>query len=331
MKAIVYNEYGSPDVLKIQEVNTPVPKKNEVLIRINAVSVNYGDIIARNFKNISAKEFNMPLLFWILARFSFGLNKPKRQILGNSFSGIIESVGNNVKQFNTGNQVFGYTGEKMGAYAEYLCMPENGILMEKPINMTDEEASTVPYGAVMASGLLKKVKIKKGHKVLIVGASGGIGTAAVQLLKNHYGAEVTGVCGTQRVDYVKNLGASNVIDYEKEDYRKPGNTYDLIIDILGKGTFATYKKILKQNGICLFASFKTKKLVQMVWTSFFRGKKAVCALAHPKVDDLIFIKEMIEKGRYITTVDKSFSLKQPDEAHRYIESKMHKGNIVIKL
>lgn len=331
MKAIVYKKYGSPDVLKIQEIEKPLPKENEVIVKVHATSVNYGDLMARNFKNISPKEFNMPLLFWILARFSFGFSKPKKKVLGNSFSGNIESVGNKVKLFNIGVSVFGYTGEKMGSYAEYLCMPENGILSEKPVNMTFEEASVVPYGAVMAFSLLKKVKIQKGHKVLIVGASGGIGIAAVQLVKYHYGAEVTGVCGTQRVTFVKEHGADKVIDYEKDDYTKSEDTYDFIIDILGKGTFASYKTLLKQNGICLFASFKAKKLVQMVWTSLAGHKKVVCALANPRVDDFIFIKRMIEEGRYKTIIDKNFALKQTDEAHSYIERKMNRGNVVIKI
>ena len=205
MKAVVYTEYGDPDVLNIKEVEKPYPKGNEVLIRIHAVSVNYGDIIARNFKNISTKEFNMPLLFWILARFGFGLNNPKRKILGNTFAGEIETIGNDVKQFREGEQVFGYTGEKMGGYAEYLCMPENGIIAVKPSNMTYEEASVIPYGTIMALNLLKKANIQKGQKVLIIGASGGIGSAAVQLAKHHFGAEVTGVCSTASIRVCEKL------------------------------------------------------------------------------------------------------------------------------
>lgn len=331
MKAIVYKEYGAPDVLKIQEVDKPVPQKNEVLIRVYATSVNYGDLIARNFKNVTAREFNMPYLFYVIARFSFGFSKPKKQILGNSFSGVVESVGDNVKRFRIGVPVFGFTGENMGAYAEYVCMPENGILAEKPENMTFQESSTVPYGAVMASGLLKNVNIKKEHKVLIVGASGGIGIAALQLAKNHYGAEVTGVCGTQKVEFVKNLGADRVIDYKKDDYTKSGDTYDFIIDILGKGSYASYKPLLKQNGTCLFASFKTSKLVQMAWTHISGDKKVVCALANPTTNDLIFIKGMIEEGRYKSIIDQSFTLEQTNEAHTFIEKGMNKGNVVINI
>ncbi len=331
MKAIVYTEYGAPDVLKIQEVEKPFPEGNEVLIRVHAVSVNYGDIIARNFKNISAKEFNMPLLFWILARFSFGFSKPKIKVLGNTFAGEIETIGNDVKHFREGEPVFGYTGEKMGAYAEYLRMSENGILAAKPSKMNYEEASIIPYGAIMALNLLKKASLQKGQKVLIIGASGGIGSAAVQLAKHYYKAEVTGVCSTQRIELVKNLGADKVIDYEKEDFTKNGETYDLIFDILGKGSFSSCKRSLKQNGIYLLASFKTKKLLQMLWTSITGKKKVVCALVSPTKQDLLFIQELIEEGKIKSIIDKCFPLEQTAEAHTYVETKRKKGDVIITL
>jgi NADPH:quinone reductase-like Zn-dependent oxidoreductase len=331
MKAIVYTEYGEPDVLKIQEVEKPYPKSNEVLIRIRAVSVNYGDIIARNFKNISPHEFNMPLLFWILARFGFGLNKPKIKILGNTFAGEIETIGNDVKQFRTSEQVFGYTGEKMGGYARYLCMPENGIITIKPSNMTFEEASAIPYGTIMAWNLLKKANIQKGQKVLIIGASGGIGSAAVQLAKHYFDTEVTGVCGTPGLEFVKNLGAGKVIDYTKEDYMQFAEKYDIIFDILGKGSFSHYKKSLNESGVYLLASFKSKKLLQMLWTSIKGGKKVVCALSIPKTEDLIFVKELIEDGKIKSVIDKCFLLEETAEAHKYIETGHKSGNVVIKV
>ena len=320
---------GEPDVLSIKEVEKPYPKGNEVLIRIHAVSVNYGDLIARNFKNISTKEFNMPLIFWILARFGFGFNNPKRKILGNTFAGEIETIGKDVRQFREGDQVFGYLGEKMGGYAEYLCMPENGIIAVKPSNMTFEEASCIPYGTIMALNLLKKANIQKGQKVLIIGASGGIGSAAVQLAKHHFGAEVTGVCSTKSTEYVKSLGADKVIDYKKEDFTKSTETYNLIFDILGKGSFSAYKPLLKHKGIYLLASFKTKKLLQMLWTSIKGGKKVVCALSIPKTEDLIFIKTLIEEGKIKTVIDKCFPLEQTAEAHKYIEAGNRRGNVVI--
>jgi len=329
MKAIVYTEYGGPDVLNIKDVEKPSPKGDEILIRVRAVSVNYGDVSARNFGNISPSEFHMPFLFWILARFSFGFGKPKKKVLGNSFAGTIETIGNDVKQFQKGDPVFGYVGDTMGAYAEYLCMSANGIVAAKPTNMTFQEAAVVPYGALMALDLMKKVNVLKDRKVLVVGACGGIGSAAVQLAKHFFGAEVIGVSSTQGVEFVKSLGASKVIDYKKEDFTKSGEKYDLIFDILGKGSFSSYKTSLRQNGIYFSVSFKTKKLFQMIWTSVIGKKKVVCALAAPKQEDLKLIKELIEDGKIKSIIDKSFPLEQTAEAHRYVDAGKKKGNVVI--
>jgi NADPH:quinone reductase-like Zn-dependent oxidoreductase len=331
MKAIVYTEYGGPEVLHLKELEKPFPKDNEVLIRVHAVSVNYGDMIARNFKNISPREFNMPFLFWIMARFTFGLSKPKKAILGNSFAGEVEAVGKNVKLFKKGDAVFGCSEEQMGAYAEFLCMPKNDILAAKPSNITYAEAAAIPYGAVMALNLLKKANIQKVQHVLILGASGGIGSAATQLAKHYYGAEVTGVCNTEGIEYVKKLGADNVIDYTKQDFTKNGKTYSLIFDVLGKASFSQVKSSLKPNGIYLSVSFKMKKLFQMLRTSITGGKKVICALARPKQKDLIFIKGLVEEGKFKSIVEKCFLLEQTAEAHRYIEAGNKKGAVVIKI
>jgi NADPH:quinone reductase-like Zn-dependent oxidoreductase len=331
MKAMVYTEYGGPDVLHLQELENPLPKDNEVLVRVHAVSVNYGDIIARNFRNIPKSEFNMLSLFWILARFSFGFSKPRIRVLGNTFAGEVEMVGSDVRKFKKGDQVFGYTGEKMGAYAEYLCLPENGILAVKPSHMTYEEAASVPYGATMALCLLRKVNIKKGQSVLIIGASGAIGSAAVQLASHYFGAEVTGVCSTQGMESVKSLGAGKVIDYKKEDFTKNGETYDLIFDILGKGSFSKYKASLRQSGIYLLASFKTAKLLQMLRTSISGDKKVVCALAVPSQGDLIFIKDFLEERKLKPVIDRCFPLEEAAEAHRHVEAGSKKGNVVLTL
>lgn len=331
MKAVVYTEYGEPEVLQLEEVEKPFPQGNEVLIKVHAVSVNYGDITVRNIKNISSSEFNMPLLFWFFARFSFGFSKPKRKILGNAFAGEIVMMGKEVNQFKKGEQVFGYTGEKMGAYAEYLCIPQNSILAVKPSNMTYEEASTVPYGAIMALNLLRKANILKGQRVLVIGASGSIGSAAVQLASHYFGAEVTGVCSTQGIEFVKSLGADKVIDYKKEDFTTIGETYDLIFDILGKGSFSQYKTLLKQNGIYLLGSFKTRKLLQMLTTSMGGKRKVICAIAVPKPEDLIFVKDLIEAGKIKSIVDRCFPLEKTTEAHRYSETENKKGNVVITI
>ncbi len=328
MKAIVYTEYGPPDVLQLKEVAKPAPKDNEILIRNYATSVNYGDMVARKFSKISPQEFNMPLPFLIPARMVFGFRKPKKQILGSEFAGEIETIGKDVKRFSVGDQVFGYSGQSMGADAEYLCMPEDGEVAIKPTNMSYEEAAVVPYGAITALNLLRKAPIQSGQKVLINGASGSIGLAAVQLAK-HYGADVTGVCSTPRMDLVKSLGADKVIDYTKEDFTQSGETYDLIFDILGRSSFSRCKRSLKPNGRYLLASFKMKQFGQMVWTSMVGSKKVICALAPEKSGDLPHIKELIEAGKIKAAIDKRFPLAQAAEAHRYVEKGYKKGHIVI--
>lgn len=330
MKAIVLTQYGSPDVLRLNEVEKPVPKKNEVLIRIHATPVSFGDLLARKFNEITPGSFSMPLLFWFFAKVFFGFNRPKIRILGSEFAGVVESVGSEVTLFKREDPVFGYLGQNMGAYSEYLCMGEEKTLAIKPSSMSFEEAAAVPYGAITALNLLRKVHIKPGDKVLINGASGGIGSAAVQLAKN-YGAEVTGVCGTPRLEYVKSLGADTVIDYTKEDFTRNGETYDLIFDILGKSSFSKCKHSLRENGIYLLASFKSKQLFQMVLTSITGGRKVVCALAPDRKEDLIFIAQLVREGRFRSIVDRCFPMEQAAGAHRYAETGSKKGNIVITM
>ncbi|HOU13149.1 MAG TPA: NAD(P)-dependent alcohol dehydrogenase [Anaerolineae bacterium] len=328
MKAIVYIQFGPPEVLQFKDVEKPAPKENEVLIRIHATSVNFGDLMARNFKAVSPRKFNMPFIIWLPAKISFGLQRPKLSIPGSEFAGEIEAVGKAVTRFKTGDPVFGFSSGRFGAYAEYLCLPENGMLAIKPANLTYEEAAVVPYGAITALNLLKKVNIQPGQKVLIHGASGGIGSAAVQIAR-HLGAEVTGVCGTPRLEFVKSLGASQVIDYTKEDFTQNGETYDLILDILGKGSFSRMKNSLKPNGIVLYASFKMKQLVQMLWTSRAGGRKVICALAPGSAADLMTVKALIEAGQIKAVIDQSFPLEHIAEAHRYVEQGHKKGNVVI--
>jgi NADPH:quinone reductase-like Zn-dependent oxidoreductase len=328
MKAIVCTKYGPPEVLELKEVEKPAPKDHEVLIRVHATSVNFGDLLARNFKEISPGKFSMPLLLWFFAKMYFGFTKPKITILGSEFAGEIESAGKDVKSFKQGDKVFGYLGQNMGAYAEYLCIPEDGCVAIKPTNMTYEEAAIVPYGAIMALNLLRKVNVHSGQKVLVNGASGGIGSAAVQIAK-YFGAEVTGVCSTPRLEFVKSLGADKVIDYAKEDFTQSGETYDLIFDILGKSSFSGCKSSLKQNGRYLLASFKMKQLFQMLWTSVIGSKRVICALASGSTEDLISVKELIEAGKIKSVISKRYFLEQTAEAHRYIEKGHKKASVVI--
>jgi NADPH:quinone reductase-like Zn-dependent oxidoreductase len=330
MKAIVSTEFGPPDVLQLQEVEKPTPKDNEILIRIYATTVSYGDLVARDFKNITPRQFNMPFLFWLLARISFGLGKPRVKILGSEFAGEIEATGKDVKRFKAGDQVFGYRGQSMGAYAEYVCMPEDGVVASKPANMTYEEAAAVPSGGMTALYILRGANIQSGHQVLINGASGGIGSHAVQLAK-YYGAEVTGVCSTPRLEYVKSLGADKVIDYTKEDFTTSGETFDLVFDVLGKSSFSRVKGSLKQNGSYLLASFKMRPLLQMLWTKITGGKKVICALSPQRTEDLISLKELIEAGKIKSVIDRCYPLEQTAEAHRYVEKGHKKGHVVITL
>ncbi|MBN2264643.1 MAG: NAD(P)-dependent alcohol dehydrogenase [Candidatus Aminicenantes bacterium] len=328
MKAIVYEEYGPPEVLKIEDVESPAPKGNELLVRVHATTVNFGDLLARNFKNTPLRKFYMPLPLWLPVRIAFGWNKPKVRILGSEFSGVVESVGMDVKAFKEGDEVFGYRGQRMGAYAEYLCIPENKMVGIKPKNMTHEEAACIPYGAIMAHDHLKRVKIRPGQKVLVNGASGAIGSAGVQIAKYH-GAEVTGVCGTRGQDYVKALGADHVIDYVMEDFTTNGETYDVIYDILGKSTFSKCRNSLTDNGIYLNASFKSVKILQMIWTKIAGKKKVICAFASEKHEDMARIRELAEAGHFRSIIDRTFPLDRTAEAHRYVGDGRKRGSVVI--
>jgi NADPH:quinone reductase-like Zn-dependent oxidoreductase len=328
MKAAVMTEYGSPDVLQIQELEKPSPNDNEILVRVHASSIGFGDLIVRDFKHVSPQEFNMPSLLYWPARMEFGFNKPKVNVLGAEFAGKVEAIGKDVTLFKQGDEVFGYRGMAMGANAEYLLVPEKSAIALKPKNMSFEEAATISYGGLTAISLLRKANIQKGQKVLINGASGGIGSAALQLAK-HYGAEVTGVCGTNRMQMVKALGADKVIDYSKEDFTKGSERYDLVFDVLGRTSFDKVKRVLNPNGIYLLASFKSKALLQMLITSKFGDKKVICALSSDTPQDLVTIKELAEAGKIKTVVDRCYPLEKVAEAHRYLESGQRHGNVVL--
>ena len=331
MKAAVFTEYGPPEVLQLKEVTKPSPKDNEILIRIYATPVNFADTLIRNFRAISPRKFHMPFLFWLIGKVNFGFRKPKITILGSEFAGEVEAVGKDVTRFRKGDRVFGYCGPRMGANAEYLSMRENGVVAIKPATMTYEEAAAVPYGAIMALNILRNINLQPGQRVLVSGASGGIGPAVVQIATFHFGAKVTGVCGASRMEYVKSLGADKVIDYTREDFTKSGETYDFIIDILGKSPFSRCRHSLTPNGRCLYVSFKMKQVFQMLWTSMIGRKKAVCVLVNEKTEDLIFIKELIEAGKVRSVIDKSYPLEQAADAHRYAESGSKKGYVVIAI
>lgn len=321
MEAMVCEKYGTPDVLRLDEVKTPTPKDNEILIRVHAAVVTNADCAARKGK---------PLV----ARLAFGLFKPKSKILGTEFSGEIESVGKQVKRFKKGDLVYAATGTDFGAHAEYVCMPEDGALSQKPSNVTFEEAAAICEGALTALPFLRdEGHIQKGQKILINGASGSVGTAAVQLA--HYlGAEVTGVCSSKNVELVKSLGADTVIDYTKEDFTQNGQSYDIIFDAVGKSSFYYCKSSLKPKGIYLSPVLKSGILFQMLRTSKFSNKKAIITFtglrsAEEKTKDLVLIRELIEAGKIKPVIDRRYSLKEIPDAHRYVETGHKVGNVVV--
>jgi NADPH:quinone reductase-like Zn-dependent oxidoreductase len=317
VKAIVCTKYGPPDVLELREVAKPTPRDNQVLIRIHATTVTSGDVRLRSF--------TWARWFWLLGRIMYGLRKPRKAIPGNELAGKIESVGKDVTLFRKGDQIFGIIWKTSfgGANAEYICLPEDGVAI-KPVNMTYEEAAAVPIGGLTALVLLKKGRIQSGQKILIFGASGSVGTFAVQLAR-YFGAEVTAVCSTTNIEMVKSLGADKVVDYTKEDFTRSGQTYDIIFDAVIKTSFSRCRSSLKRNGVYLTVDYP---LLQALWTSIVGSKKVKFGIAN-KIEDLVFLKELIEAEKLRSVIDRCYPLEQTAEAHRYVEKGHKKGNVVI--
>lgn len=306
MKAIVYDKYGPPDVLLLREIEKPVPRDREVLVKIHATTVTIGDTIMRSF--------NLPISGWqkLLARLFLGIRKPKRPILGMELAGEVESVGKKVTRFKLGEPIFASTfAVNFGGYAEYKCLPENGVIAIKPDNLTYEEAAAVPGAGQTAWQCLKKGKIQRGQKVLVYGASGAVGTYAVQLASRHFGADVTGVCSSTNLELVKSLGAGQVIDYTREDFTQGGAIYDVVFDAVGKLTPAQGKKALKPGGIYINVHADSD--------------------GGDKLENLLVLKELVEEGKVKPVIDRSYPLEQIVEAHRYVDKGHKRGNVAIAI
>src|SRR3990172_9365176 len=322
MKAILYQRYGPPDVLELKEVEKPAPKENEVLIKIHATTVTSGDW--------RAGSLEVPAGFKFLSRLFFGFRKPKRQILGTELAGKIEEIGKSVRGFEVGDRVFAYPGASMGCYAEYKCMPEDGPLARIPPNLSYDEAAALSFGGATALDFFRRGKLQSGERVLINGASGGVGTAAVQLAK-HFGAEVTAVCSGANAELVRSLGAAHAIDYTKEDFTKNGKTYDVIVDTVGTAPFSRSRNSLKEGGRLLLVLGNLSDLLQVPWISMTSNKKVIAGPASERPDDLRLLAELAQAGKFRAVIDRRYRLEQIVEAHRYIDTGRKRGNVVITL
>jgi NADPH:quinone reductase-like Zn-dependent oxidoreductase len=328
MKAIVWTNYGSPDYLQLQEVAEPLPKENEILIRIHAATVTAADTELRGLKGSP--------LYTIPFRFYLGFRKPTRiKILGSEFAGEVITAGNEVSIYKSGDRVYGYTGLGMGTYAEYICLAEKpasllGVMGIKPANLTYEEAAAVPFGGLEALHALRKANIQSGQKVLIIGAGGTIGTYAVQFAKL-YGGEVTAVDQADKLDMLRSIGADHLIDYTREDFTKGGRAYDVIFDAPGKGSVSSSLRALKEDGTYLNANPGLFGGLRMRWASNGRSKKIIPWSGGYSASNLLALKELVEAGKIKPVIDRRYPLEQTAEAHRYVESGRKKGNVVIRV
>jgi NADPH:quinone reductase-like Zn-dependent oxidoreductase len=322
MRAIVYERFGPPDVLQLKEVEKPTPKDNEVLIKTHATTVTSGDWRVRSL--------DMPVGFGLIARLVLGVSRPRQPILGTEIAGKIESVGKDVSKFKVGDQVFAFSGAGMGCYAEYKCMPEDGAVALKPPNLTCDEAAAISFGGTTALDFFRRGKLQSGERVLINGASGGIGTAAVQLAK-HFGADVTGVCSTANAELVRSLGAAHVIDYTKEDFTQNGETYDVIVDTVGTAPFSRSKDSLKEGGRLLLVLGGLPDLLQSPWVSMTSSKQVIAGPATERPEDLRFLAQLAQAGEFRPVIDRRYPFEQIAEAHSYVDTGRKKGNVIITL
>jgi len=328
MKAIIWTKYGSPDVLQLREVEKPTPKDNEVLVKIHAATVTAGDCEMRRLK--------FPFFLSLPMRVYIGFRKPTRiTILGMELAGEIESVGKDVKRFKVGDRVFGTPGFHMGTYAEYICLPVEpeemeGVLVKMSEEISYEEAAAVSIGGLEALHFLRQANIQGGQKILINGAGGSIGTFAVQLAK-HYGAEVTAVDSTEKLDMLRSIGADHVVDYTQKDFTKSGNIYNVIFDVVGRSPFSRSVRMIKQGGYYLIGNPRLSHMLRGAWTSNTTSRKVIFGTSNHNVEDLTFLANLIESGKIKTIIDRRFPLEQIVDAHRYVETGQKKGNVVVTI
>jgi NADPH:quinone reductase-like Zn-dependent oxidoreductase len=322
MKAIIYETYGPPEVLQLKEIEKPIPKNNEILIKIFATTATTGDWRVRSL--------TVPNGMKLIMRLVFGFNKPRQPILGSELSGIVESIGKDVTKFKVGDSVFAFSDVTMGCYVEYKSMPEKDAIAIKPENLSYEEAAALSFGGTTALSFLKRGEIQKRESILIVGASGCVGTATIQIAK-HFGAKVTAVCSGKNIDLVKSIGADEVIDYTKEDFTKNGKTYDLIMDTVGTYPFSMCKNSLKEKGRFLMVFGGLFDMLKIPFQSLTTGKKVIAGPALGKAEDLLFLAELAKSGKYKPVIDRVYPLEKMVEAHTYVDTGRKKGNIVITL
>ena len=323
MKAMVIDEYGPPEVLHLADVEKPAPGPDEILVKVHAT-----DVAAADYR---IRGSNFPPIFWLPARIGFGLRRPKVRILGGTFAGEVEAVGSDVERYEAGDRIYGSTGGQFGAYAEYLCISGEAAIATMPVSMTYDEAAGIPFGAHTALFFLRdQGDIQPGDSVLIYGASGAVGTAAVQLAK-HFGAQVTGVCSTANLELVASLGADRVIDYTREDFTKSGQTYDLIFETVGKSSVSGGMSVLKEDGIYLANVIGLSTIFQMLRTKVGGSKKIVGTIANTSHADLVFISGLFEAGEFRAVIDRTYPFEEMAEAHRYADTGRKKGSVVVLL
>jgi NADPH:quinone reductase-like Zn-dependent oxidoreductase len=322
MKAAVYSKYGPPEVVHLKEMEKPAPKDGQVLIRIRATTVTSGDWRTRSL--------DLPKGFGPLGRPVFGLFGPRQPILGTELAGDVESVGKNVTEFRAGDAVLAFSGVRMGCHAEYRVMPERGMVVRKPVNVSYEQAATLPFGGTTALDFFRRGQLKSGERVLVNGASGGVGTAAVQIAK-HLGAHVTGVCSTANVELVQSLGADEVIDYRAQDFTQDGRVYDVIVDTVGTAPFARSRNSLSAGGRLLLVLATLPEMLRIPWDMWRSGKKVIAGPASERPDDLRLLARLAESGALKPVIDRRYPLERIVEAHRYVGTGRKRGSVVITL